>query len=113
EAQNRDDVFVAIFMSIGLVIVSAIIFFGLPSHNLYMGYIHPIIYHNVNYVMLRVFALLLFLRLAASFHKEAGQASLSSILLTAFLVVLSALTRSNLLLVLLPSFGLVAAWKLF
>jgi hypothetical protein len=109
EPQNRDDVFIAIFISLCLVIGSAIIFFSFFSRNLYFGYLQPVLYHNVKFAMLRVFALILFLRLAGSFSQKA---SVGGILITALLVILSTLTRPHLVMVFIPTFGLVAAWKL-
>lgn len=109
--KNYTQVFLAVFLVLSLLLMSAITIFTLPAHNLFWGYVVPIVYHNSNIILLRAFGLILFFRILMAWDDTGDKASTSAIIFTAIVTVLSLLSRPQHLIALLPALVLIFVWK--
>ena len=92
-------------LSLGVSIAAPLMLFAAQDGLFYLGYIGITSYHNPTIIMLRPFAVLIFLYCVGLM--EGKRFSIWHILLSALFVILSALAKPNLLVCLLPALGIL------
>ncbi len=106
-------VYAILLLSVGLTIASPITFW---AHEMMIGYINPIVYHNPTMIALRLFVIpvsLLALRIFSNSSNRTANQQLYAILLCASLLLLSTLAKPSYTFVLLPGCCAFAAWRVF
>lgn len=99
------------FWAISLTIISPIFLLALEDGQFYFGYIGLANYHNPTIHMLRPVALLSFIQAVRVFRQN--NATGMKIVLSAFLIGLSALIKPNYAICILPALGIVALFHLY
>jgi hypothetical protein len=99
----------AIAMTLGLMLLSAITMLSWSTTELYFGYIVTNAYHNPTILLLRPLALLQFIYTLKIFDKSA---TARTVVLTLILTVLSANAKPNYLIAICPAIGLITLYRL-
>ncbi len=99
----------SLICSISLLVVTPIFIFTLFNNNLYRGYIGISIYHNPTSLLLKPFAILVFLFTMKVFLEKSTQGKTVTL---AILIILSTLAKPSYTIVLFPAIGLVVIYRI-
>lgn len=99
-------------IALALLLVTPITLLTLAGHNVYFGYVSINIIHNPTMVILKPFALVLFVYAIQSLNQAIGF-SVRTIVIGTLLVTLSLLAKPNFVLDLLPALLVVIGYRLY
>jgi hypothetical protein len=92
------------------MLIGPILLIPVDQHE-YFGYLMPTVFHNANMFLCKPFAVAAFYLVACLVDR--GRLGLKTACAMALLLILSALSKPNFVLALLPAVGLVVLWRLY
>ena len=108
-SQNASSAYVPV--TLGLMLVSPISLFTLPTQSIYLGYIGINVYHNPTSTLLKPLALLLFSCASKAFTLSRN--SLTLVMASATLTVLATLAKPSYTICLLPALAILTAYHIW
>ncbi len=110
---NWKSVFVAIFVTLSLMTISAVTIFTWGDHNLYWGYILPNMYHSPTLTTMRPLTLLLFIYIVGVFSSSPFFKTWLAVLIAAILMILTTFAKPHYTIAVLPAIGLIVLYRLY
>ena len=103
------EVWKSMMISFGIIIAGPLFLLVGIDHKFYFGYIGFALYHNPTFILLRPFAVLLWLLIIKYLFSKINTGM--GIFLGILVVILSTLAKPSYIICILPAIGLVVLWR--